>query len=226
MLKVTQLIGFAARTAAAGGANAVVAFEATTESLADGTSFTFTAHDIGPEAADRLVVVVAGSEDATTAHAPTGVTIGGNAATQVVVNDGTNRESVGIFSLVVASGTTADIVVSYGITTDRCRIAVYTITGYSSSTAHDTDRAAGTSTGISLTLDVPANGAAIAAVQLATGNNAVAWTNATEDFENNTEGTSARLGGATYNATTAVTGHNITASFTSDLHSAVVASWG
>jgi hypothetical protein len=228
MLKATQLVGFGARTAvAAGAADAVVSYISGTEATTDNqTVYTFTDHAIGTAAADRLVVVVTGAEEASLAHAPTACTIGGNAADLVVVSDGANREGSGIFSLVVATGTTATIVVTFSATVDRGRIEVYTITGYASSTAHDTDRVSATAASISLTLDVPENGVAIAGIFKATANQAVAWTNADEDSDINVEGGSARMSTAHYNATTAVSGHNITASFTSDLHTAVVASWG
>jgi hypothetical protein len=112
----------------------------TTELTSDSDTYTFTNHDIGQPAADRLVIVVA-TEDATDANpAFTSITIGGVAATKHVEQDegGSSGTNVAIASRLVAAGTTATIVLNTANPGSHASISVYTLTGYQSATPVDT----------------------------------------------------------------------------------------
>lgn len=141
-----------------GGSGPIAAYVTSLANAGSATSYTFTAAPIGAASADRLVVVVVHTNNGNT----TSVTIGGASATQnVVENNG--DECVGIYSLLVTSGTTADIVVSTSSAL-CCAIDIYTIKGYGSATPASTNHAsnltAGT-TALSTTANMPAHAVAI-----------------------------------------------------------------
>lgn len=97
---------------------------------ADNATQTFTDAVIGDAAADRIVIVAISS-----AALVTGVTIGGNAATNIVAS----TSSAYIYALAVPSGTTATIVVSHGVSALSCQITVYPAYGLlNGTTPHDT----------------------------------------------------------------------------------------
>ena len=88
--------------------------------------YTFSAVNIGTAAADRLVVVAATVID------PPGTqscTIGGNPATLVVEDTAQSGVSVAIYSLVVTTGTTADITIDHpgGQSASSAAISVYSL---------------------------------------------------------------------------------------------------
>lgn len=102
------------------------------------TSYTFASRAIGAESATRLVVVgvISNNNAGTPGAAPSGVTIAGDAMTSDGSTRGTVSNEVGLsfWRRVVASGTTADIVVSFSDGQVRCGIVIFTVEGYESAT--------------------------------------------------------------------------------------------
>jgi hypothetical protein len=102
------------------------------------SSFTFTAQGIGSAAASRIVVVAVHCRGNANISS---VTVGGTSATLVVSqqNPGSGvRDTVAIYQVPVASGTTADIVVTMSASTNRLAIGVFNITGGVAATALNT----------------------------------------------------------------------------------------
>lgn len=149
----------------------------------DASSFTFTGQNIGSAAATRIVVVtVHGRGNASVS----GVTIGGVSATQVVAlsNPASGvRDTVAMFQLAFAAGTTANIVVTWSASVGRCAIGVFNITGdaAASSTATATQNSGDPTT---TTINIRANGCAIAAAYDGTGvANSATWAGLTERYD-------------------------------------------
>jgi hypothetical protein len=180
MLAVTQLVGFGARAAP------VLTHISSNDFTTNAASHTFTAQDIGGPSTDRLVVVVATGPDSNAGGASqfTGVTIGGNAAT-IHVNPGGGRIPCAIASLLIATGTTADIVITRTGATGTFSIDVYTLTGYDSATPIATagsNISTNPTTSIGATVTVNANDIAVFGASCgATGG--VSWSSATEDSD-------------------------------------------
>lgn len=153
-----------------------------------GTSFTFTNHAIGTADANRKVVVVAYPNGSSVTDI-SGITIGGNAANQDVKLTSISNGPIGIYSLAVAAGTTATIVVNTTGTAARCRIEVYTVTGnIAIPTVLDTGTgytASGTSVNDILTT---APGTAIIAGMGISGSSSgtLSWTGVSKDSEDST----------------------------------------
>lgn len=138
-----------------------------TPGFGSATSFTFTSAALGTAKGTSLVIVVVHQWDTLgdTRHL-TGVTVGGSAATQVVLITATNSTAsdtgCAIFQIVTAS-TSANIVCSFSNTVVGCGIDVYRLNTLTSTTAFNTASHAGGAsiTSISTTINVPANGVLI-----------------------------------------------------------------
>jgi hypothetical protein len=102
----------------------VTAIGATASAAGWATSKTFSGVSIGTAAADRIVVVCATGDQNSGIHATTPITIGGTNA-----NMESHAGASAIGWLVVAAGTTANIVVTYADTIYQTSIHVFTITG-------------------------------------------------------------------------------------------------
>lgn len=132
-LAVTQLVGFGA--AEAGSAATITK----TDNAVDGsttTTYTFTSRAIGTAATGRRVIVGVSSGAGSSATISS-VTIGGNAASQVVFLDGTVSASTisALYILQVDAGTTATIVVTFSGSRTSCGIGVWAAYDLLSSTA-------------------------------------------------------------------------------------------
>lgn len=128
-----------------------LAVTATYKETTSRTNHSFTA-DIGDAAPDRLVIVaiaVGGTNISS-------VTIGGNAATIHCNGSASGFQSAAIASLSVASGTTADIVITTSSSDEPVEAVVYAATGLSSTTP--TGAVASTGHPISLSCAVAADG--------------------------------------------------------------------
>lgn len=142
-------------------------------------SYTFSGRSLGAEAADRkILIAIAGDGNTATVSS---VTVGGNAASLVTgaaVSDTDTRAE--IWQIELPTGTTGDIVVNWdsgGMA--RMGIGVFRATGAQAS-AHDTGTSA--SNPASDTLNIPANGFALAVLALNSGTaRTTTWTNLTED---------------------------------------------
>jgi hypothetical protein len=115
-----------------GAAAKTLTFQAN-QTCSAATSCTFTNAAIGTASADRCVFVISNGAN-TSAGALTGITIGGSAATQLVLQTNGNG-SGGIFALNVTTGTTATVVASYGGSKSTMQVAVYTSTGTANCTS-------------------------------------------------------------------------------------------
>ena len=170
---------------------------ASTFQTGNATSYTFTSHNIGTAAADRIVVV--GVYSAVSALSPGSigtVTIGGNNASlavQITCTTPFTGTMTGLFYLLVISGTTATIVVPLnGGTASNCGISVWNVNGAKSTPFH-TNSAADESTGVSFvetTLNIPDQGVGIANEYGINNNVAHTATGLTEDVDATGEGTS------------------------------------
>lgn len=171
------------KTPAAGGAPVAITFVAGTTTGNDGSSYTFSGQSIGTADADRTVVVAVGSRKAGAATTITGVTVGGNAATQLVQqsNTVTNTCVVGLYAIDVASGTTADIVVTFGASMIRCGISVYRVLGIST-TPHDTATST-SSPNLDTSIDVTADGGIIGVAFGGSTGPLFTWSGITQDYD-------------------------------------------
>lgn len=109
-------------------------------------SYTFSGLSIGSASADRLVVVIAAGLKSLVAVTSTSCTIGGVAATSIVATaaPGGSGIALGMYQLLVPTGTTANVVVGFSTTMDRGCVAVYTLSSYLSAVPIGTSKNEGT----------------------------------------------------------------------------------
>lgn len=164
MLMVNQLVGFGAGGAVARPTRVYVG---STGDATNAQNYTFTDHDIGDAAADRLVVVAITWEvnSGGTINLST-VSIGGNAASIIRqdVSPTSRRAHSAIAALAVASGTTATIAVGLSSTNaNSCAVHVYALYNLTSTTPFD-DNGGGVQIAgsVSTTVDIPEGGICIA----------------------------------------------------------------
>ena len=168
--RTTELSGFGA------GNNlpdATVSYESTAANTADQSSpYTFSSQGIGTAAANRTVVVVGVAH--INAGTISGVTIGGNAATEIVYSvggEGTASEEIGIWAYDLTTGTTADIVVTTGAA-NRCQIGVWALYGVGAPNQTIED----TTAPLSASITIEAGGVAVAgSVNNAEGSTVTSW---------------------------------------------------
>ena len=203
MLMVNQLIGFGAAAGGAGPPTATfVANYADTTNL---TPYTFTAANIGTASADRYVIVVM-AWGASANRTPSSVTLGGNAMT-AVAGGATGFYGVGIYisASPVASGTTADVVVTFDNNPQRCGIVVYQVNNLVSTTAVGT--ATTSSDNTAMNIATTANGFAIAGATARNGsvNETFTFSGVTEDVDFTVETTGSTMATGSVNSTTGST---------------------
>jgi len=182
--------------AVASGPVAITWITPTANTLANQTVYTASSQNIGTATADRHVVVCV-TCDVNTGSTVLSMTIGGSAASLLRDNDNTKNVPA-IFSLLVTSGTTADIVTTYSATQPNQAIDVFTVTGAGQTiVVSDSDTASPASgNNCVLTMDVPANGGAIAQT--------MADTSATWGWTNLTEAVDTQISGLTYSSASKV----------------------
>lgn len=152
---------------------------------ASATVATYTGVSIGTAAPNRIVVVLVGSELASTPIAS--CTIGGNAMTA-----GTQGNQGAVYArafyLLYPTGTTANIAVTFTTnspTSTQNHIAVYSVVGgtYSSTGADQSTDMDSTDPLTTGSISIASGGGFIAVVASATDTNAKTWANATEDID-------------------------------------------
>lgn len=146
---------------AAGGADPAIAYlqSATIDS---GTTYTFSAQNLGVAAADRRIIV-AGTVRVTSVRTVDSVTIGGVAASVVVTQiDSTPRSRVFIAIADVPTGTSGDIVVTLSGAGTEMRLHAWRATGLSSNTPTATQSATNVNDP-SANINVAADGICVAA---------------------------------------------------------------
>jgi len=173
------------------------------------TTYTFSGADIGPAAADRIVVVVCQTEGGASLSS---ATIGGSSA-DIRVQSNNGNVVTAIITRLVTSGTTADIVVTWNTSTLRCLIGVYSLTG-ATEVPVDTDAAAAASgTGQTLTVTIPANGCAINGDSHGSGTTPTTWGGSSAaDYDEPPTGSSLFSGSLTPSTGSLRTDHSITTS--------------
>lgn len=227
MLRTNQLIGFGAGGAAVSPITG--GYVSTANSSADTAAYTFSAQAIGTAAADRRVVVVTGCViGGATAPTISSLTIGGVSAAQAVIaGDNLSGQSValGVWSAIVATGTTGDVVVTWSTSAYRSFISVYSIYGtdtsvYDTLTDDSTDPLTGT-------IDVPAGGVIIGGhFNHTPATNVTYDAGMTEDVDSTVEGSYYSSGHDLY--ASASTGQTCTINLTTTPTTGCmgVASWG
>jgi hypothetical protein len=183
----------------------------------DLTTYTFSTHAIGTASADRLVVVAILSGAAASPRSVSSVTIGGNAATLYgTQSTNTVRARAAFAGLLVTSGTTADIAVTFSGAMEQAMVTVWALTGAGASFAPHDVRFANMSAGSASTssLIVPQGGAVIAGgyfIDTTAGLTGVTWTGPTEVLDAGGETANGRYSGASLSNQTASAGYTVTA---------------
>jgi len=222
---VTQLVGFAAAAAVP----VTVSYTASAGDATDATAYTFSSQAIGTAGANRKVVV--GTSCTRSAGAATSVstlTIGGVSATLVVAapTDGVNDRPTEFWQADVPTGTTADIVVTWGDAAVRCGIGVWAV--YDAASAAN-DTGSSVADPMTDTLNIPANGVAIGFSNSSGGTPAThVWTGLTEDFDSVNPEAEDVYSGASDAFAVVQTGLTIESnpSVASAANGFVIASWG
>lgn len=193
-------------------------------STSDLTTYTFSSQNFGDAASDRYIVVAITSMSVS-GGTISSVTIGGVSASidAQVTNSSSNYTVSGIAKAIVPTGTSGDIVVTFGAEQLRAGIGVYRLLGISS-TPTDTDTS--TAADPKGYLDIAAGGYAIAVAYTAETATATWYkklTNGfTERYDEDLEGAGSRQSGASEGFVDAETNMDITCNFTASLNSAGV----
>jgi hypothetical protein len=184
MLLVNHLTGFNV----GGGIDPVgLSFVTSTSSTTDLSTYTFAGQSLGAEASDRKIVVAVGAARAA-AFALNTVTVGGVTAYKLVEredNDGASEATASLWIADIPTGTTGDVVVTFSAAAARCGVAIFRLTG--SGPVSFTTLADGTDADPTGTIDVPANGGAIA-VSYTNAATTTTWTGLTERNDTTMEG--------------------------------------
>lgn len=203
---------------------AEVSFLQAAASTADTNSYTFSAQNLGTAAADRYIIVGPTARKATGSTTITGITVGGIAATitRQRTHSASNVNVAGIALALVPTGTSGDVVVTFGATMVRSSIGLWRATGINP-TAFDSDDSIAAAPTVNL--DTPANGFAIGVAGTA-ANTTATWTGLTEKFDAVAEA-SLCYTGASDSFVSANTGRTMTCTFGANTESVgVFASWG
>ncbi len=167
----------ATRMRMGGPAPKVLAFETSVGSSANASTYTFTAVDVGPAAADRRNIIAAHAQNGTAGI--TNVTVGGDAWTEI--QDAFNVSCVmGLGIVLNPVGTAEDIVVTFAASHTSASIGVWSSTGLNTDTPVDSGFS--TATAPTDTLTTVAGGFAIGAITNQLGG-PVSWAGVTERYD-------------------------------------------
>lgn len=170
--------------AAGGGpADATVTFIGCTELTTDLTTYSYTSAAIGTASSDRIVIVAAmGVDTGQNDFSTSSMTIGGvTAAEQVDTASTLQASQASIYTLLVTSGTTATIAVTYSEAITSSTICVWSTTGLSSATKTDFASAVQCTSGdCVLDTDVQAGGIIVGATNYIDNSKTWTWTGLTE----------------------------------------------
>lgn len=146
-LTVNQLSGFNAFTTPAegGGGDASVVLTDCYHSTTDATNYTFSSADVSTADASRIILVGVSAEDTADTFGLLSGTIGGNAATRAHTSTTNFSIHANFMILGLASGTTADIGLSFSESVTSATICVWALYNFSSASftavTYDTDTA-------------------------------------------------------------------------------------
>lgn len=164
----------------------------------DRAVYTFSGVNLGPVTDDRVNIILYGTR-ANAARSITGITLDAvtmSASANANATDG-GADMCGIYALPKSSGSTGEFILTFSNTMLRCVIEVYALYGAgASATTYDSDSQTTNGTDIAGTIDVPYNGAALAACWANATSTTLAWTGLTEATERTVESTSNALGTA------------------------------
>lgn len=170
----------------AGKMNATATFLQKNLSTAAGATHTHSAQNLGAEEGTRrIIAAVTGYSNGPSANSISSVTIGGVSATLAKSQAAGNSVVAGIYIADVPTGTTGDVVVTFGKSNDACTVSLYRVLNLNSAAAtHTNSTTASSSTTISTTSDINADGfgVAVAASDPTLGSTAT-WSGLTEDAE-------------------------------------------
>lgn len=187
-LTVNNLIGFGAG-GDAGPTVRTLEFIGCTFATTLDNPYTYSAHDVGDEAPSRLTVVGIVATDSASAFNVTGVTVGGDAATEIIDEAGSGAANSAIYTLENPSGAAEDIVVTHSeaiTSSDICVWALYVLDSTTAvSSVADDDTSSGA---VVLNHNTQEGGFSIALCQNQFGTPTTAWTGLTERLENAARG--------------------------------------
>lgn len=130
-------------------------------SSGDSTSYSFPGVLLGDESADRLLVMSV----SLVSKSISGLTVNGVAATRLIPAGAANdAPDVTVFTYLIPTGATCDIVVTTSATSNDCAVDVGTLKNYVSSTPTDTDYNKSdnsTRASVDVVVDIPAGGIAL-----------------------------------------------------------------
>lgn len=138
---------------------------ATSQNLSNLSEYTFSSISFGSEAADRYIVVLIAGTGNGSSRTLDSATIGGEDATILGQVSGTgfaNYEFSGALLLLLPTGSSGDVVLSFSGTMDVCFISVLSVTGLGSLSLFDSASASGTSDP-DVSIDIPASSPAFGA---------------------------------------------------------------
>ncbi len=206
------MLGFFA-SALSASVSPTVTYQGSAADTADLTTYTFASQPIGTASASRRVVVAIHTRTATIST----VTIGGVSATlDRDYNLSNNR--VTIASAVVPTGTTASVVVTFTAAGTRCGIGVWSLS--SGSPTGQTATGSGTTTAACTVTTVAGQVVIAATTENGTVGTTVAWTGATERYDQTLETDLGQSGADTVAAGTSTA---ISAAFSSTTGSIIAA---
>lgn len=193
-----------------------LSFLQTATNTLNNSTYTFTSQNVGAASSDRYVVAVIFGYSATSGRTVSSVTIGGISATISVQTSNASTSRVTAIALAnVPTGATANVVVDFSDTMNNCGIGLYRLTEISTDTPFDTGTAASnTDETLTTSIDIPANGFAIAinGEQTTTNPETHTWTGLTEDFDTTIE--LGQFTGASLNPSTVQTGLSVSSTVT------------
>lgn len=198
---------------------ASISFVGCTESSTDQTTYTFTDHATGT-AGNRWTIVGVASFEGTTDFSTASMTVGGNAASEVVDSADTGAlTQAALYIISNPSGTTATIVVTASEAIAAMNICVWAAYDILSATAHDTGTDFETaSAALDLSLNVPTDGIGVAmTASNAFSSPATTWTGMTERVDDPGPEASASYSGA--DTTTVGTPLSVTSDWNGSLDS-------
>lgn len=111
MLTVTELHGF---NASSGGATPTIAFlQCGTQTSTGSATITVSAQNTGTASSSRVTIVGVLAEDSASTFSVNGLTVGGDAATEVVDEDGTGVVNSALYILTNTADTSEDVVITF-----------------------------------------------------------------------------------------------------------------
>lgn len=148
----------------------------------DRTTYTFASQTLGTADTNRRIFAMVVNEANAFQGVPTSVTIGGVSATSISSQlDAFGSTAISLWTALVPTGTTGDVVVTHSTTKRSCAISLYRTVGASASlSASGTSDISGNP---SVAVAIPAGGIGLAAITNPHGPGPFVWTNYTENAE-------------------------------------------